>query len=42
MDHETYEKCKGTIGIADDIQVFHIENTHDLHLHETMKRTCKY
>ena len=40
--NQTYEKCKGTIGIADDIQVFHIENTHDLHLHETMKRTCKY
>ena len=33
---QTYEKCKGVVGIADDIQVFGNDNTHDLHLHETM------
>ena len=36
---QTYEKCKGAVGIADDIQVFGNDNTHDLHLHEAMDRT---
>ena len=31
---QTYEKCKGAVGIADDIHVFGNDNTCDLHLHE--------
>ena len=38
---QTYEKCKGAVGIADDIQVFGSDQTHDLHLHEAMERTRK-
>ena len=38
---QTYEECKGAVGIADDIQVFGSDQTHDLHLHETMERTRK-
>ena len=26
---QTYENCKGTVGIADDVQVFGNEETHD-------------
>ena len=37
--NQTYEKCKEAVGIADDIQVFGNDSTHDLHLHEAMKRT---
>ena len=33
------ERCKGAVGITDDIQVFGNDNTHDLHLHEAMERT---
>ena len=33
---QTYEKCKGAVGIAYDIQVLRNDNTHDLHLHEPM------
>ena len=29
------------MGIADDIQVFGSDQTHDLHLHEAMERTRK-
>ena len=36
---QTYEKCKGAAGIADDIQVFGNDNTCDLLIHETMERT---
>ena len=38
---QTYEKCKGAVGIADDMQVFGSDQTHDLHLHEAMERTRK-
>ena len=38
---QTYEKCKGAVGIADDIQVFGSDQTHDLHLHKAMERTRK-
>ena len=38
---QTYEKCKGGVGIADDIQVFGSDQTHDLHLHEAIERTRK-
>ena len=38
---QTYEKCKGAVGIADDIHVFGSDHTHDLHLHEAMERTRK-
>ena len=38
---ETYEKCRGTVGIADDINVFGTESTHDYNLHEAMDRTRK-
>ena len=38
---QTYEKCKGAVGIADDIQVLGSDQTHDLHLHEAMERTKK-
>ena len=38
---QTCEKCKGAVGIADDIQVFGSYQTHDLHLHEAMERTRK-
>ena len=33
--------AKGAVGIADDIQVFGSDQTHDLHLHEAMERTRK-
>ena len=36
---QTYEKYKGAVGIADDIQVFGNDSTHDLHLHEAIERT---
>ena len=36
---KTYEKCTGAVGIADDIQVFGNDKTHDLHLHEAMEKT---
>ena len=38
---QTYEKCKGTVGMVDDIQVFGSDQTHHLHLHEAMERTRK-
>lgn len=39
---ETYRNCLGAIGIADDITVYEkSDKEHDLHLHETMKRTRK-
>ena len=28
---QAFERCKGAIPIADDIQVYGTENTHDLH-----------
>ena len=41
MINQTYEKCKGAVGIADDIQIFGSDQTHDPHLHEAMERTRK-
>ena len=38
---ETYEKCRGAVGIADDINIFGTESTHDYNLHEAMERTRK-
>ena len=39
---ETYGGCKGAVGLADDIQVFGVdENDHDYNLHEAMERTRK-
>ena len=39
---ETYRNCAGTVGIADDIQVYGTsEHDHDIHLHEAMERTRK-
>ena len=35
---QTFERCKGAIPIADDIQVFGTDDKHDTHLHEAMKR----
>ena len=37
--YQTYEKCKGTVGITDDHQVYGNEHTHYLHLHEAMEWT---
>ena len=34
---ETYEKCRGVVGIADDINVFGTESTHDYNLHKAME-----
>ena len=36
---ETDKKCRGAVGIADDINVFGIESTHDYNLREAMGRT---
>ena len=38
---EIYEKCSGAVGIANDINVFGKESTHDYNLHEAMERTSK-
>ena len=38
---ETYEKFSGAVGIADDINVFGTEPTHDYNVHEAMERTRK-
>ena len=35
---KTFERCKGAIPIADDIQVFGTDDNHDTHLHEAMER----
>ena len=35
---EMYEKCRGAVGIADDINVFGTESTHDYNIHEAMER----
>ena len=35
---QTFERCKGAIPIADDIQVFGTDDNHDTHLHEAMER----
>ena len=37
----TYEQCRVTAGITDDITVFGTELTHDYNLHEAMERTRK-
>ena len=34
---QTFERCKGAIPIADDIQGFGTDNSHDMHLHEAME-----
>ena len=34
-----YESCNGTAGIADDLQVFGNDNSHDRNLHEAMECT---
>ena len=36
-----YESCKGAAGIADDVQVFGNEKTHDRNLHEAVEYTRK-
>ena len=36
---ENFRNCKGAFAIADDIQIYGTESTHDLHLHEAMERT---
>ena len=33
---QNFERCKGAIPIADDIQVFGIYDNHDTDLHEAM------
>ena len=38
---ETYEKFRGAVGIADDINVFGTELTHDYYLHEVVERIRK-
>ena len=38
---QTFERCKGAIPIADDIQVFGTDNNHDTHLHEAMEESQK-
>ena len=38
---KTYENCKGVLGIADHVQVFGNEKTHDRNLHEAMECTRK-
>ena len=39
--YQMYESCKGAVGIADDVQVFVNEKTHDRNLHEAMEYTRK-
>ena len=34
---QTFERCKGLVLIADDIQVFGTDENHDTHLHEAME-----
>ena len=36
-----HENCKGAVDIADDVQVFGNEKTHDRNLHEAMECTRK-
>ena len=36
---QTFENCKGAVGIADNIQVFSTDDNHDLPLHEVMEIT---
>ena len=38
---QVFENCKGTVGIADDIQVFVTDDSHDWPLHEDMERAQK-
>ena len=38
---ENYEKSRGAIAVADDINAFGTESTHDYNLHEAMERTRK-
>ena len=38
---QTYDDDKGTVGIADNVQVFGNEKTHDRNLHEAMECTRK-
>ena len=35
---QTFERCKGTIPIVDDIQMFGTDDNHDTYLHEAMER----
>ena len=35
---QTFERCKGAIPIADDIQMFGTDDIHDTHLHNAMER----
>ena len=37
IDH-TFDRCKGAIPIADDIQAFSTDDNHDTYLHEAMER----
>ena len=38
---QTYENCRGAVGIADDVQIFGNEKAHDRYLHEAMECTRK-
>ena len=38
---KTYEKWRGAVGIADDINVFGTKSTYDYNLHEAMERARK-
>ena len=35
---QAFDKCKGAFAIADDIQVYGSDTTHEMHLHETKER----
>ena len=35
---QAFKRCKGTIPIADDIQVFGTDDNHDMHLKKAMER----
>ena len=39
--NEMYEKCMDAVGIANDINVFFTESSHDYNLYEAMERTTK-
>ena len=38
---QTYENCRGAVGIADDVQVCGDESAHDKNLHQAMECTRK-
>ena len=36
---QAFDKCKGAVAIADDIQVYGNDTKHDMHWHDAMERT---